>query len=102
MPRYEIYLPLKFNDGSQVPDDLFDRVRDQLISKFGGFTTWPPSAPAEGWWKSGEMLYRDDIVIYRVTLGEEEDAFFKQYKLELAALFKQEAIWIEKVEASPL
>lgn len=102
MPRYEIHLPLKFNDGSPVPDELFAQVRDELIARFGGLTTWPPSAPAEGWWKSGEVLYRDDIVIYRVTTGQEEDAFFKQYKEILAVRFKQEEIWIERVEAHPL
>ena len=102
MPRYEILLPIKFNDGSPVPDELLIEVREELVEKFGGLTTMPPSTPAEGWWRSGEVLYKDDIVIYRVTTVQDEDMFFKQYKDTLAKRFDQEEIWIERVEAYPL
>jgi len=102
VPRYEIHLPLNFADGTLVPDELFAAVRDELISRFGGLTILPPSSPAQGWWKSENVLYRDDILIYRVTTIGDEDQFFQQYKRSLAEQFKQQEIWIERVEARPI
>jgi len=102
VPRYEIHLPINFNDGSPIPDELFTAVKDELVSRFGGLTILPPSSPAEGWWKSGGVLYRDNILIYRVTTIEDEDKFFQQYERVLAERFKQEKIWIERLEARPI
>lgn len=98
MPRYEIHLPLKFNNGCPIPDDFFTQVRDELIARFGGFHVLSPGSPAQGWWKSGSVVYRDDILIYRVTTAEDEDQFFREYKQKLLLLFEQEEVWIEKEE----
>ncbi len=102
MPRYEIHLPIKFNDGSPVPDGLFLEVREELIEKFGGFTSSPPGSPAVGWWKDPNdptgIVYRDDIYIYWVTTIQDEDEFFKEYKKVLAVRFKQVEVWIERLE----
>lgn len=102
MPRYEILLPIKFNDGSPVPEELFLEIRNELIEKFGGLTSSPPSSPAVGWWKDPKdpkgMVYRDDMLIYRVTTIQDEDDFFKEYKTVLAVRFKQVEVWIERLE----
>jgi hypothetical protein len=95
-------LPLNFNDGRPVPDDFFTQVRDELIAKFGGFHVLSPGSPAQGWWKSGPVVYRDDILIYRVTTKEDEDQFFKEFKQKLILLFEQEEIFMEKEETSLL
>ncbi len=102
MWRYEIYLPLKFNDGRAVPGELFTQVRDELLEKYGGLTLLPPDSPVEGWWKSEGVLYKDDIVIYKVTTDDDEDLFFIQYQKELAHRFDQVKIWIEKIPIYPL
>lgn len=102
MPRYEIHLPLLLGDGTPASDELFAQTRDELVSRFGGLTSWPPGSPAEGWWKSEGVVHRDDIVIYGVTTIGDEDEFFADFKKVLAARFKQQEIWIERVEARPL
>ena len=33
--RYEFLLPVKFNDGSAVPDELFGQTLIELRTKFG-------------------------------------------------------------------
>jgi hypothetical protein len=102
LPRYEIHLPLAFNDGGRVPDALFIQVRDELIEKFGGLNVLSPGSPTQGWWKSGAVVYRDDILIYRVTTSQDEDNFFQSYKIELARRFQQEEVWIEREETRRL
>lgn len=102
MPRYEIHLPLKFNDGHPIPDDLFTQVRNDLIERFGGLHVLSPGSPAQGWWKSGSVVYRDDILIFRVTTVQNEDHFFREYKQKLLELFQQEEIWIEIEETRTL
>ena len=102
MPRYEIYLPIKFNDGNPIPDELFVEVKNEIIDNFGALTTMPPNTPVVGYWKSEGVLYKDDIVIYTVTTAQDEDEFFKQYKNKLANRFKQLEIWIEKVPVEVL
>jgi hypothetical protein len=93
---------MKFNDGSPVSEELFLEVCDELIKKFGGLTSSPPSSPAVGWWKDPKdptgMLYKDDILIYRVSTIQDEDEFFKEYKKVLAVRFRQEEVLIERLE----
>jgi len=99
VPRYEFQLPITFNDGSTIPDELFTQVRDELVERFVGFHVLSPGSPAEGWWKSGTVLYRDDMRIYQVDTKEDEDEFFQQYKRVLAERFKQLEIRIDRLEA---
>jgi len=54
--RYEILVPLRFNDGSQVPSYLHDRTVDELTSIFGGCSM---HACSEGVWKDAGVIYRD-------------------------------------------
>lgn len=98
MPRYEFPLPITFNDGSQIPDELFTTVKEELVSRFDGLTILSPGSPAEGLWKSGSVLYRDDNFIYQVDTKEDEDEFFQQYKRVLEGRFKQQEIRITRIE----
>ena len=47
--RYEILLPLKFNDGRPVPAELFYETREDLLARFEGLS-WV-THPIEGMWK---------------------------------------------------
>lgn len=48
MKRYEIYLPLKYNDGKEIEPEKIKQVREQLIAKFGALTVSSLSAPYQG------------------------------------------------------
>ena len=95
MFRYEIYLPLNFNDGSPVPQVIFTAVKKELVARFHGLTILPN---AGGWWRMGDKIYVDDIIISRVTCARDEDMFFRQFKRRLTEIFKQEEIWVERLE----
>lgn len=36
--KYDIYLPLRYNDGRQIENEKFDQVDDVLYERFGGLT----------------------------------------------------------------
>jgi uncharacterized protein (UPF0332 family) len=66
--RYEIQLPLKFNDGIPIPEELFLQVKDELIARFGGFRVLSPGSPAEGYWRSPKgIVYQDQSQAWIVT-----------------------------------
>lgn len=38
MKRYEIFLPIRYNDGSPIEPEKFDQTRDELVEKFSAVT----------------------------------------------------------------
>jgi hypothetical protein len=53
MRKYEIYLPLKYNDGKTIESEKIVKVWDELAEVFGGITVSRLSAPYQGRWKYG-------------------------------------------------
>ena len=60
--KYEIYLPLKYNDGEPIEPEKIKRVRVELIAVFGALTVSALSAPFQGTWKYGGVEFIDDII----------------------------------------
>jgi hypothetical protein len=48
MKKYDIYLPLKYNDGSDIEPEKLEEVQQQLMAVFGAITVSPLSAPFQG------------------------------------------------------
>jgi hypothetical protein len=38
MTRYDIYLPLKYNDGSDIEPEKLEEIQHQLVAVFGEMT----------------------------------------------------------------
>ncbi|MEN9934688.1 MAG: hypothetical protein RLZZ387_1267 [Chloroflexota bacterium] len=92
-------LPLTDNDGRPFPRALYEQVRGELTERFGGLTAYLRS-PAEGVWKESEgATVRDEIVIYEVMAEEVDRAWWKAYRAQLCARYRQEEL---VVRASPL
>ncbi len=94
MKEYELYVPLRLNDGTPVPDEIIDRLGDRLLNQFGGCTYTPQ--PKRGAWKMGDVVFRDEVVIFRVLTSQVRRArvFFRDLKRELMDELQQEAILI--------
>ena len=95
--NYDIYLPLEYGSGKPIEPEKFKITKDELISRFGGLSTIPgEGAWIDGWWKSGNMITRNRIVIYRVQVeGGHDDSFWKSYKETLKQRFDQQEILIQ-------
>lgn len=94
MKEYDIFVPLRYNDGSPVEPRRFRDLQVRLLEYFDGATFFPQ--PNEGMWRMGQVTYRDEIVVYRVVASKVRAArrFIRQLKEELKRTFKQEEIFI--------
>jgi hypothetical protein len=92
--RFEILLPLRFNDGQPVPDELVGESLLELRRPFGGVTAETQVIRGHGQHQS--EVYRDDLVRVVVDVGDtaENHAFFVAYKEQLKTRFQQIDIWM--------
>ena len=92
--RYEILLPLSYNDGSPVEPEKFEDTRSELLSRFRGVTFDP--TPRHGLWTEKGERFED--VLVRVTVDApntpEARRFFEEYKESLKERFQQYEVYI--------
>ena len=92
--RFEILLPLRFNDGSAVPRELIAKTLGELESQFGA-ATWETQV-LHGSWRHEGMTCHDELVrIFVDAEGNRSNrAFFKPCKNKLKTRFRQIDIWL--------
>jgi hypothetical protein len=94
MIRYEILLPLFYNDGRPIEPEKFLATDDELVQKFGSTST--DQVTVRGQWKYQSVVYSDQLIRVRIDL-DEADEFrdaMRAYKETLKARFDQIDIWI--------
>jgi hypothetical protein len=96
--RFEILVPLLFNDGAPVPEDLLVATFLELREHFGA-ASWETQT-VRGVWEHEGATYRDNLTRFFVDVPDlpEHRAFFKQFKEVLKQRFKQADIWITSHE----
>ena len=87
--RYEILLPLRFNDGQPVPDDLIGETLLELERRFHAISS--ETQVIHGIWENEGQAYRDELVRVFVDVGDslENRKFFSRYKKQLKKRFRQ-------------
>lgn len=92
--RYEILLPLKYNDGAEIEKEKFEATHSELLEEFGATTF--DSIIASGHWLYKGVIYKDQLLRYRVDTQNvrKANAFLKKYKPLLKERFQQLDIWI--------
>lgn len=102
MKEYDIFIPLTYNDGKPVEARKLVRLRERLLTEFGGVTFFPQSN--EGFWTFGDVTYRDEIVIYRVFATKIRSArrFLHALKEDLKKDLRQVEILIVERKAELL
>lgn len=96
--RYEIYVPLNYNDGTLVEPEKVYQTTQELMMKFKGLTTYPVSLKASGLWEDGNGFYQDELILYRVDIEAKFDLldFIIGYKDKLKDDYKQVEIYITR------
>lgn len=96
--RYEITLPIRYNDGTAVEPEKILITRREMAARFGVLTFLPQ--PIHGEWMHQEARYED--VNLRIVVDVEDTPenaeFFVQLKQTLKERFRQIEIWIVSYE----
>ncbi len=90
----QILLPLHDNGGAPLPPELFQSVGAELNARFGGLTAFT-RAPAEGLWSGdGSTTTRDEIVIFEVMAEGVDRPFWRAFRAQMEARFRQQVVVI--------
>jgi len=57
--RFELLLPVRFNDGREIPEELLGEVLEEIEQRFGAVSF--ERQIIEGRWRHKGVLYRDDL-----------------------------------------
>lgn len=92
--RFEILLPLRFNDQEPIPDTLLGETAIELRQRFGAVSS--ETQIIRGLWQQEGQSFRDELVRIFVDVPDtpENRKYFEEYKEQLKARFRQLDIWM--------
>jgi hypothetical protein len=92
--RFEILLPLRFNDGTSVPPETIADLLIQLEQRFGAVSA--ETQTIQGRWSYQGQAYQDELARIFVDAPDvpETREFFLQFKETLKTTLKQIDIWM--------
>ena len=87
--RFEILLPLRFNDGKPVPEELLVETQIELENQFEAVSV--EMGPIRGFWRHDGKRYLDDLVRIYVDVDDtrKNRRFFQEMKKIPKERFKQ-------------
>jgi hypothetical protein len=92
--RFEILLPLKFNDGTVVPAEFTGETIIELRQRFGAVSC--ETQVIRGIWQHAGEDFRDELVRVFIDVPDlpEHREFMTAYKETLKSRFRQIDIWM--------
>jgi hypothetical protein len=92
--RFEVLLPLQFNDGSDVPAELLAQAVLEIVDYFGAASY--ETQKVEGQWRHGGVLIRDNLVKLVVDAPDvvSNRRWMKQYKERWRSQLEQVELWM--------
>jgi hypothetical protein len=93
--RYEVLLPVRFNDGRDVPEELLGEAVNEIVAKFNAVTFYKDVA--EGRWLHNETLFRDELALLVVDIPDtarKNRRWMKAYKERWKQRLEQLDIWM--------
>lgn len=92
--RFEVLLPLRFNDGRDVPPEWLAEAVLEVVGQFGAASY--ETQNVEGHWRHGEVTYRDDLVRVVVDVPDttENREWIRQFKNRWKIRLEQVELWV--------
>lgn len=92
--RYEVLLPLQFNDGREIPSEWLAESVLEIVDHFGAASY--ETQPIERHWRHGGAVYRDNLVKLVVDVPESaaNRQWMKQFKAGWKARLDQLELWM--------
>lgn len=98
----ELFLPLEKPDGSAVPPETFERIKDELTERFGGVTAFVQS-PAEGAWKpNADEVIHDLVAAFEVMVEDVDTKWWHGYRQRLEHELEQDQVLIRLYQVTVL
>ena len=92
--RFEVLLPLQFNDGREVPSDWLADAVLEIVDRFGAVSY--ETQKVEGHWRQGGILYRDNLVKLVVDVPDAKGNrdWMRQFKDRWKDRLEQLELWM--------
>jgi len=92
--RFEILLPLQFNDGREVPGEWLAEAVLEIVNQFGAASY--ETQNVEGHWRHESVLYRDNLVKLVVDVPDTTSnrRWIKGFKNRWKKRLKQLELWV--------
>jgi hypothetical protein len=92
--RFELLLPLRFNDGQPVPNEVIADTLIELEERFGAVSC--ETQTIRGLWQHEGQAFRDDLIRLFVDAPDVQESrdFFIALKEQLKSRFQQIDIWM--------
>lgn len=92
--RFEILLPLQFNDGREIPPEWLAEAVLEIVENFGAASY--ETQKVEGHWRHQGILYRDNLVKIVIDATDEEAnrEWMREYKARWKQKFEQLELWL--------
>jgi len=92
--RFEILLPLQFNDGREVPPEWLAEAVLEIVENFGAASY--ETQKVEGHWRHQGILYRDNLVKIVIDAADEETSreWMRNYKARWKQKLEQLELWL--------
>lgn len=92
--RFEVLLPLQFNDGKEVPGEWIAEAVLEVVDQFGAASY--ETQRVEGHWRHSGVIYRDNLVriVVDVPDTDEHRNWVKEFKSRWKAKLEQLELWV--------
>lgn len=92
--RFEVLLPLQFNDGRDVPAEWLAEAVLEIVERFGAASY--ETQKLEGHWRHGGVVYRDNLVrlVVDVPDAAESRLWMKEFKERWKVRLEQLELWM--------
>jgi hypothetical protein len=92
--RFEVLLPLQFNDGRDVSAEWLAEAVLEIVDQFGAASY--ETQKVEGHWRDGGVLYRDNLVrlIVDVPDSAKNRRWMKGFKERWRERLEQVELWM--------
>jgi len=92
--RFEVLLPLQFNDGRDIPDNWLAEAVLEIVDRFGAVSH--ETQRIEGHWRTEGRLYRDNLVRLVADLPDtaKNRTWMRTFKRRWKARLEQLALWM--------
>ena len=92
--RFEVLLPLRFNEGRDVPGEWIAEAVLEIVDHFGAASY--ETQKVEGHWRHSGILYRDDLVRIVVDVADSprNRQWMRQFKNRWKVRLEQLELWM--------